>query len=77
MEHGFPDLRDHSNYLAKVLTQKLYNKLSQRKTPNGFTLDNAIQPGVDNPGHPNFMTAGCVAGDEVGILSLVIFLSNT
>ena len=63
--NGFPDLRDHSNYLAKVLTAELYNKLSQLKTPNGYTLESAIQPGVDNPGHPCLMTAGCVAGDEV------------
>ncbi|XP_027632199.1 creatine kinase B-type [Tupaia chinensis] len=33
-------------------------------TPSGFTLDDVIQTGVDNPGHPYIMTVGCVAGDE-------------
>lgn len=27
-------------------------------------MDDAIQTGVDNPGHPFIMTVGCVAGDE-------------
>ena len=65
-DNGYPDLLDHSNYMSKVLTVELYNKLSKLKTSNGYTLDHAIQTGVDNHGHPNFMTAGCVAGDEVG-----------
>ena len=30
----------------------------------GFTIDDVIQTGVDNPGHPFIMTVGCVAGDE-------------
>ena len=33
-------------------------------TPNGCTLDQCIQTGVDNPGHPFITTVGCVAGDE-------------
>ena len=33
-------------------------------TPNGFTIDQAIQTGVDNPGHPFILTVGAVAGDE-------------
>ena len=51
--------------MAKVLTMRMYNKLKKRKTAYGYTIDYAIQPGVDNPGHPCFMTAGCIAGDEV------------
>merc|ERR1712243_462420 len=35
-----------------------------KQTPSGFTLDDVIQTGVDNPGHPFIMTVGCVAGDE-------------
>ena len=50
--------------MAKVLTEDMYNRLSGLKTPTGFTLDQAIQTGVDNPGHPFIMTVGCVAGDE-------------
>lgn len=38
--------------------------LRERATPNGYTIDNVIQTGVDNPGHPFIMTVGCVAGDE-------------
>ena len=50
--------------MAKCLTPEIYHKLSDKKTPNGYTLDMAIQTGVDNPGHPFIMTVGCVAGDE-------------
>jgi len=59
-----PDLSDHNNCMAHVLTPKLYAKLRDRSTPNGFTLDQAIQTGVDNPGHPFIKTVGIVAGDE-------------
>lgn len=60
----FPDLDKHNNYMAKVLTPEIYSKLRDKQTPSGFTLDDAIQTGVDNPGHPFIMTVGCVAGDE-------------
>lgn len=33
-------------------------------TPGGYTLDQCIQTGVDNPGHPFIKTVGMVAGDE-------------
>merc|ERR1711997_1250479 len=33
-------------------------------TPGGYTLDQAIQTGVDNPGHPFIMTVGATFGDE-------------
>ena len=64
-EHpSFPDLSKHNNHMAKCLTPVLYSKLAPLKTPNGFSLDRAIQTGVDNPGHPFIMTVGMVAGDE-------------
>nr|XP_043898297.1 creatine kinase, testis isozyme [Solea senegalensis] len=50
--------------MAKVLTLDMYRKLREQATPSGFTIDNVIQTGVDNPGHPFIMTVGCVAGDE-------------
>merc|ERR1719322_1996911 len=50
--------------MAHVLTLDLYNSLRGKMTPSGFTVDNAIQTGVDNPGHPYIMTVGAVAGDE-------------
>ena len=34
------------------------------KTNTGYTFDQAIQTGVDNPGHPFISTVGVVAGDE-------------
>ncbi|XP_022081732.1 creatine kinase U-type, mitochondrial-like [Acanthaster planci] len=61
---NFPDLRNHNNVMASHLTPSIYAKLCNRKTPNGYTLDQAIQTGVDNPGHPFIKTVGCVAGDE-------------
>lgn len=50
--------------MARCLTKEIYSKLSDKKTPNGVTLDTIIQTGVDNPGHPFIFTVGCVAGDE-------------
>ncbi|XP_072298046.1 creatine kinase, testis isozyme-like [Eucyclogobius newberryi] len=50
--------------MAKVLTKDLYASLQERVTPSGFTINQVIQTGVDNPGHPFIMTVGCVAGDE-------------
>ena len=64
MLDSFPDLAKHSNHMSKCLTKEIYTKLAPLKTPNGFTLDRAIQTGVDNPGHPFIMTVGMVAGDE-------------
>lgn len=61
---NFPDLSQHNNWMSRCLTKEIYDKLSVKKTPSGFTLDQAIQTGVDNPGHPFIMTVGCVAGDE-------------
>ena len=60
----YPDLRGHNNLMAKHLTPRLYAKLRDQMTTSGFTLDNAIQTGVDNPGHPFIATVGIVAGDE-------------
>ncbi|OCT64934.1 hypothetical protein XELAEV_18041172mg [Xenopus laevis] len=64
VEEEFPDLSAHNNHMAKVLTPELYAKLRDKQTPSGFTVDDVIQTGVDNPGHPFIMTVGCVAGDE-------------
>ncbi|XP_068688633.1 creatine kinase M-type-like [Montipora capricornis] len=63
-EDDFPDLSQHNNYMAKALTKEIYANLRDKVTKNGFTLDDVIQTGVDNPGHPFIMTVGCVAGDE-------------
>uniref|UniRef100_A0A8C6LWY1 Creatine kinase U-type, mitochondrial n=1 Tax=Nothobranchius furzeri TaxID=105023 RepID=A0A8C6LWY1_NOTFU len=60
----YPDLRQHNNCMASNLTPAIYAKLCDKTTPNGYTLDQAIQTGVDNPGHPFIKTVGMVAGDE-------------
>jgi creatine kinase len=62
--NNYPDIRQHNNLMAKHLTAKLYDKLESKSTSSGFTLDQAIQTGVDNPGHPFISTVGIVAGDE-------------
>ncbi|XP_035466310.1 creatine kinase, brain a isoform X1 [Scophthalmus maximus] len=63
-EQEYPDLSKHNNHMAKVLTPAMYEGLRSKQTPSGFTLDDVIQTGIDNPGHPFIMTVGCVAGDE-------------
>ncbi|XP_035272736.1 creatine kinase U-type, mitochondrial-like [Anguilla anguilla] len=60
----YPDLRKHNNCMASHLTPAVYAKLCDKSTPNGYTIDEAIQTGVDNPGHPFIKTVGMVAGDE-------------
>lgn len=50
--------------MAECLTPTIYAKLRNKMTPNGYTLDQCIQTGVDNPGHPFIKTVGMVAGDE-------------
>ncbi|KAJ3603685.1 hypothetical protein NHX12_028429 [Muraenolepis orangiensis] len=60
----FPDLRKHNNCMAASLTPAIYGRLRDRTTPSRWTLDQCIQTGVDNPGHPFIKTVGMVAGDE-------------
>ncbi|XP_034728374.1 creatine kinase U-type, mitochondrial-like [Etheostoma cragini] len=60
----FPDLRKHNNCMAAALTPTIYGRLRDKTTPNNWTLDQCIQTGVDNPGHPFIKTVGMVAGDE-------------
>ena len=42
----------------------MYGQLRDKVTVNGVTLDQCIQTGIDNPGHPFIKTVGVVAGDE-------------
>ncbi|TSM85997.1 Creatine kinase S-type, mitochondrial [Bagarius yarrelli] len=60
----FPDLRQHNNCMASSLTPAIYARLRDKATPGNWTLDQCIQTGVDNPGHPFIKTVGMVAGDE-------------
>lgn len=49
-EQEYPDLSQHNNHMAKILTPEMYEQLRSKQTPSGFTLDDVIQTGVDNPG---------------------------
>lgn len=49
-EQEYPDLSQHNNHMAKVLTPEMYASLRDKETSTGFTLDDVIQTGVDNPG---------------------------
>ncbi|MEQ2185085.1 hypothetical protein GOODEAATRI_014641 [Goodea atripinnis] len=57
VDEEFPDLSQHNNHMAKVLTKEIYAKLRSKSTPSGFTVDDVIQTGVDNPGKE---TAVCI-----------------
>lgn len=61
-EQEYPDLSQHNNHMAKVLTPEMYANLRDKETPSGFTLDDVIQTGVDNPGE----TCHAVAFSETG-----------
>ena len=49
-DEEMPDLSKHNNWMAKVMTPELYKKMRARQTKSGYTIDDAIQTGVDNPG---------------------------
>jgi len=63
-EQDYPNFSKHNNWMSKCLTKEIYEQLREKVTPNGYTLDLAIQTGVDNPGHPFIMTVGATLGDE-------------
>ena len=85
---GFPDLSKHNNWMAKCLTHDIYMKLKDKKTSSGFTLDQMIQTGVDNPGHPFIYTVGMsvviwtmvrsshIASETAKILNLLNYIFN-
>lgn len=58
-EQEYPDLSQHNNHMAKVLTPEMYANLRDKETPSGFTLDDVIQTGVDNPGKDVYCCSGC------------------
>jgi len=56
----FPDFAGHHSLLAKHCSQDIYKKLRDVQTSSGYTIDRAIQNGVDNPD----FHVGILAGDE-------------
>jgi len=63
-QQDYPDFSKSNNWMSKCLTPEIYAQLREKTTPGGYTLDQAIQTGVDNPGHPFIMTVGATFGDE-------------
>jgi len=63
-ENDYPDFSKHKNWMSKSMTPAIYAKYRDVATPGGYTFDQAIQTGVDNPGHPYIMTCGATLGDE-------------
>ncbi|KAG2466500.1 KCRS kinase, partial [Polypterus senegalus] len=59
----YPDLRKHNNCMASHLTPAIYCRLRDKLTPSGWSLDQCIQTGVDNPGHPFIKTVGMIFSD--------------
>ncbi len=55
---NFPS--DCSSLLSKHLSKEVYDKLKDKKSANGFSLDDAIRSGVENPDSG----IGVYAGDE-------------
>jgi hypothetical protein len=58
----YPNLVKNRNIMARNMNKSLYAKLRDFYTSNGFSIDDAIQTGVDNIG--SFSSSGIVAGDE-------------
>lgn len=58
---GYPDLSPaHKSLMAKHLSREIFSSLKEAKTSSGYTLERAIQTGVDNP----HLGVGVTAGDE-------------
>jgi len=63
LHHNSAGVDKHTSCMANHLTEDLYNKLKDRVTVNGVTLDKCIKTGIENPGHPAIKTVGMTAGD--------------
>ena len=47
---SYPNLTpEHKSLMAKYLTKELYAELKDKKTSNGFTIDDVVKSGVENP----------------------------
>lgn len=68
-EQEYPDLSQHNNHMAQVLTPEMYANLRDKETPSGFTLDDVIQTGVDNPGR--------ASGDQGTAFTLIMIHIRT
>lgn len=44
----YPDVAKNRNIMARNLTKHMYARLRDLRTPNGFTIDDAIQTGKND-----------------------------
>ena len=44
-EDEYPDLENHNNHMAHVLTLEMYKHLRAKQTPSGYTIDH-VMPGA-------------------------------
>ena len=44
----YPEVKKNRNIMSRNLTENVYAKLRDLRTPNGFTIDDAIQTGLSN-----------------------------
>ena len=66
-KNSLPDLKGYDNYMAEVFQSNpsLYTKMKKLgKTKLGYSIDDVIRTGVQNPSHPFIKTVGATAGDE-------------
>uniref|UniRef100_H2Z954 creatine kinase n=1 Tax=Ciona savignyi TaxID=51511 RepID=H2Z954_CIOSA len=75
-QEEYPDLENHNSHMAHCLTETIYQQLRGKETDSGFTIDDVIQIGVDNPGEPYNMPVGCVAGDEESYKVFAMFFDQ-
>ncbi len=62
----YPDFsKDCSSLLCKYLTRDVFDRLKDRKTTNGYTLEMAINSGVKNPDSSIGVYAGDIESYEV------------
>ncbi len=50
-DENFPKLTNNKSLLAQCLTKEIYSKLFWCKTSSGYTIDQAIQIGIDCEDH--------------------------
>ncbi|XP_041109014.1 zgc:172076 isoform X2 [Polyodon spathula] len=62
-EEEFPDLNRNYTCMARILTLQMYKRQYGRASESGFTFDDVIRPGLEDPGGPCSEAVGCVAGD--------------
>jgi len=67
---NYPELtQEHKSLMAKYLTKEIFEELKDKKTKNGFTIENVINSGVQNPDSG----IGAYAGDKESYCTFASF----